>query len=234
MLMSARDGGLEVGDTLARALYRAGEIGPYISEASRLGWPLGDGGALATADDPLAAFADLLGVGEDQKLIAEFSTSAGVLECELFWKEAPVTVGNFTGLATGRQAWLDPRTGEAGVGPLYSETIFHRVIPEFMIQGGDANGDGTGSPGYRFADEIVPSLRFDVPGRLAMANSGPDTNGSQFFVTDVPTPHLNAKHTIFGQCSEASLEVVRKMARIPRNAQDTPAVAIDLDVITVR
>jgi peptidyl-prolyl cis-trans isomerase A (cyclophilin A) len=234
MLMSARDGGLEVGDTLARALYRAGEIGPYISEASRLGWPLGDGGALATADDPLAAFAELLGVGEDQKLIAEFSTSAGVLECELFWKEAPVTVGNFTGLATGRQAWVDPRTGEAGVGPLYSETIFHRVIPEFMIQGGDANGDGTGSPGYRFADEIVPSLRFDVPGRLAMANSGPDTNGSQFFVTDVPTPHLNAKHTIFGQCSEASLEVVRKMARIPRNAQDMPTVAIDLDAITMR
>jgi peptidyl-prolyl cis-trans isomerase A (cyclophilin A) len=234
MLKSARDGGLEVGDTLARALYRAGEIGPYISEASRLGWPLGDGGALATADDPLAAFAELLGVGEDQKLIAEFSTSAGVLECELFWKEAPVTVGNFTGLATGRQAWVDPRTGEAGVGPLYSETIFHRVIPEFMIQGGDANGDGTGSPGYRFADEIVPSLRFDVPGRLAMANSGPDTNGSQFFVTDVPTPHLNAKHTIFGQCSEASLEVVRKMARIPRNAQDMPTVAIDLDAITMR
>jgi peptidyl-prolyl cis-trans isomerase A (cyclophilin A) len=234
MLKSARDGGLEVGDTLARALYRAGEIGPYISEASRLGWPLGDGGALATADDPLAAFAELLGGGEDQKLIAEFSTSAGVLECELFWKEAPVTVGNFTGLATGRQAWVDPRTGEAGVGPLYSETIFHRVIPEFMIQGGDANGDGTGSPGYRFADEIVPSLRFDVPGRLAMANSGPDTNGSQFFVTDVPTPHLNAKHTIFGQCSEASLEVVRKMARIPRNAQDMPTVAIDLDAITMR
>ena len=234
MLKSARDGGLNVGDTLARALYRAGEVGPYIAEASRLGWPLGDGGGLAAADDPLAGFAELLEVGEDQKLIAEFSTSAGILECELFWKEAPVTVGNFTGLATGRQAWRDPRTGEPGEGPLYSGTVFHRVIPEFMIQGGDANGDGTGDPGYRFPDEIVPSLRFDVPGRLAMANSGPDTNGSQFFVTDVPTPHLNAKHTIFGQCTEASLEVVRKMARIPRNAQDMPLTAIELESITLR
>jgi len=234
MLKAARDGGLEVGDTLARALYRAGEIGPYVAEASRLGWPLGDAGALATADDPVGALAELLGVGDDQKLFVEITTSAGPIECELFWDKAPVTVGNFVGLARGTQAWTDPRTGAAGQGGLYPGTVFHRVIPEFMIQGGDANGDGTGDPGYRFADEIVPSLRFDEPGRLAMANSGPDTNGSQFFINDVPTPHLNAMHTIFGQCTEASLDTVRAMARVPRDASDMPAQPILLESMTFR
>jgi cyclophilin family peptidyl-prolyl cis-trans isomerase len=234
MLRAARDGGLEVGDTLARALYRAGDKGPYIQEASRLGWPLGDGGALAKADAPLDAYRQLLGVGEDGELSAFITTSAGPLECELFWEAAPVTVGNFVGLAKGTQPWRDPRTMEAGEGALYPGTVFHRIIPEFMIQGGDARGDGTGDPGYRFADEIDPSLRFDKPGRLAMANSGPDTNGSQFFVTDVPTPHLNAKHTIFGQCTDASLDTVRRMARVPRDARDKPSVPIVLESIEFR
>ena len=234
MLKAARDGGLDVGDTLARALYRAGEMGAYVAEASRLGWPLGDAGALASAEDPIAALAELLQVGEDGTLVVEITTSVGPLECELFWKQAPVTVGNFVGLARGTQAWTDPRTGEAGAGPLYPGTVFHRVIPEFMIQGGDANGDGTGDPGYRFPDEIVPSLRFDIPGRLAMANSGPDSNGSQFFVTDVPTPHLNARHTIFGQCTEASVATARAMARVPRDGRDMPATPILLESMTFR
>lgn len=231
MLMAARDGGLDVGDTLARALYRAGETGPYIAEASRVGWPIGDGGVLATAEDPLIAFAKLLGVAPGGTLTVHMDTTAGPLRCELFWRNAPVTVGNFVGLSTGTQPWRDPRTGEPGEGALYPGTVFHRVIPDFMVQGGDARGNGSGDPGYRFADEIDPGLRFDVPGRLAMANSGPDTNGSQFFITDVPTPHLNAKHTIFGQCDEASLATVDRMARVSRDANDMPGTPIVIEAI---
>ena len=229
MLRAARDGGLEVGDTLALALYRAGQVPEYIAEASRLGWPMGDSGSLATAEDPLLALSELLGVGDDDRLMVHMQTTVGPLDCELFWKKAPVTVANFVGLARGTQPWTDPRTGEAGTGGLYPGTTFHRVIPQFMAQGGDARGDGTGDPGYRFPDEIDPGLRFDVPGRLAMANSGPGTNGSQFFVTDVPTPHLNARHTIFGQCDEPSLLTVRKMAQVPRDASDRPSVPIVLE-----
>jgi len=232
MLRAARDGGLEVGDALARALFRAGEVEPYIAEASQLGWPLGDGGALASAEEPMTALAELLGVGEDGILTVRMETSAGSMECELFWEKAPVTVANFVGLSRGTQPWRDPNTGEPGDGALYPGTVFHRVIPDFMVQGGDARGDGTGDPGYRFADEIDPGLRFDQPGRLAMANSGPDTNGSQWFITDVPTPHLNAKHTIFGQCSAATVETIDRMARIPRDAQDKPSTPIRLESLS--
>jgi len=231
MLRAARDGGLDVGDTLARALFRAGEKGPYIAEASRLGWPMGDNGTLASAADPKAALAELLGVGEDGVLHVHIETTSGPFDCELFWEAAPVTVANFVGLATGTQPWRDPRTGEPGEGALYPGTQFHRVIPDFMVQGGDARGDGSGDPGYRFADEIDPGLRFDIPGRLAMANSGPDTNGSQFFVTDVPTPHLNAKHTIFGQCDDQSLDTVARMGRVPRVPGDKPATPITIEDI---
>ncbi len=231
LLQDAVKGGIDVGDALARALYRAGELGPYIAEASRLGWPMGDGGALASAADPRAAYASLLGVGETGKLAVHFDTSAGGIDCDLFWEAAPVTVANFVGLAVGRQPWRDPRTGEMGEGPLYPGTRFHRVIPEFMVQGGDPLGDGSGDPGYRFPDEIDPSLRFDRPGLLAMANAGPDTNGSQFFITDVPTPHLNGRHTIFGECTPASVDTVVRMARVPRNAQDMPASPIMLNTM---
>src|SRR6185312_6375091 len=143
-------------------------------------------------------------------------TTAGDLTCELFPKPAPKTVENFIGLATGTKDWTNPKTHkkEHGV-PLYSGTIFHRVIPNFMIQGGDPEGTGEGGPGYSFEDEFSPDLNFDVPGRLAMANSGPNTNGSQFFITEVPTPHLNGKHTIFGQCEPVSL--VQQIARMPRD-----------------
>ena len=231
MLRVARDGGIEVGDSLALALYRAGERGEYIAEASRLGWPLGDGGKLAAAEDPLTAYQQMVGVGPTGALWVHLDTTAGTLSCLLHWEAAPVTVGNFVGLATGTQAWTDPRTGEPGQGAMYPGTQFHRVIPGFMVQGGDPLGDGSGGPGYRFTDEIDPGLRFDRPGLLAMANAGPGTNGSQFFITDVPTPHLNARHTIFGECTEASIETVLKMGHIPRGPGDKPTTPIVLETI---
>ena len=142
-------------------------------------------------------------------------TTAGDITCTLFKDKAPITVENFIGLATGKKDWTNPISHAKKTNtPLYDGTIFHRVIPEFMIQGGDPAGNGTGDPGYKFKDEIS-DLRFDRPGRLAMANSGPNTNGSQFFITEVPTPHLNGRHTIFGQCEPASLVV--HIARMPRD-----------------
>jgi cyclophilin family peptidyl-prolyl cis-trans isomerase len=159
---------------------------------------------------------------------AIFETTAGNITCTLFPGQAPLTVANFIGLATGTKEWKDPKTGKMVKGvPLYSGTIFHRVIPNFMIQGGDPAGIGSGGPGYSFKDETSPSLTFDQPGRLAMANSGPNTNGSQFFITEVPTPHLNGHHTIFGQCQD--LDVVKKIARVPadpRNDKPTEPVKI--------
>jgi cyclophilin family peptidyl-prolyl cis-trans isomerase len=147
-------------------------------------------------------------------------TTAGDLHCKLFEKEAPMTVANFIGLSDGTKDWKSPTSGVTKKGvPLYDGTIFHRVIPEFMIQGGDPAGNGTGDPGYKFKDEIVSTLTFDRPGRLAMANSGPGTNGSQFFITEVPTPHLNGHHTIFGQCDPAAVELVKKIARMTADPQ---------------
>ncbi|HVP52517.1 MAG TPA: peptidylprolyl isomerase [Terriglobales bacterium] len=165
---------------------------------------------------------------------AVFDTTMGTLRCKLFPKDAPKTVANFIGLADGSKDWKDPATGQTRHGvPLYSGTIFHRVIPDFMIQGGDPLGTGTGDPGYRFADEIVPSLTFDRPGRLAMANSGPNTNGSQFFITEVPTPWLNGRHTIFGQCDDASVALVKKIARVPKDARDKPTTPVHINKIVI-
>ena len=153
--------------------------------------------------------------------VAVFDTTAGKLRCTLFEKETPVTVANFIGLATGTKDWKNPvsKATKHNV-PLYDGTIFHRVIPNFMIQGGDPAGNGSGDPGYTFKDEIVSTLTFDRPGRLAMANSGPSTNGSQFFITEVPTPHLNGRHTIFGQCDPASVTLVKQIARMARDPRD--------------
>lgn len=142
-------------------------------------------------------------------------TTAGDLHCTLFEKQTPETVKNFIGLSDGTKDWKNPVSGASKKGvPLYDGTIFHRVIPDFMIQGGDPAGNGSGDPGYKFKDEIVSSLTFDRPGRLAMANSGPGTNGSQFFITEVPTPHLNGHHTIFGQCDAAAVALVKQIARM--------------------
>lgn len=157
-------------------------------------------------------------------------TTAGDLRCTLFEKETPVTVENFIGLASGTKDWKNPvsHASKKGV-PLYDGTIFHRVIPNFMIQGGDPAGNGSGDPGYKFKDEFVSTLTFDRPGRLAMANSGPNTNGSQFFITEVPTPHLNGRHTIFGQCDAAAVALVKQIARMasdPNNNRPFHAVKI--------
>ena len=145
-------------------------------------------------------------------LYAVFQTSRGNIVVKLFEKDAPKTVANFVGLATGKQEWVDPRTGKKSNARLYDGTAFHRVIPQFMIQGGDPLGTGTGGPGYKFEDEFQSGRKFDRPGLLAMANAGPNTNGSQFFITEVPTPHLNNRHTIFG-------EVVKGQELIPQIAR---------------
>ncbi len=142
---------------------------------------------------------------------ATFQTSLGDIVVKLLPEKAPKTVANFVGLAEGTREWKDPRTGQPVKRPLYDGTVFHRVIPDFMIQGGDPLGTGTGGPGYRFEDEIGPDNRFDRPGLLAMANAGPNTNGSQFFITEVPTRHLDRGHTIFGEVVQG-LELVRKIA----------------------
>jgi peptidyl-prolyl cis-trans isomerase A (cyclophilin A) len=146
-------------------------------------------------------------------LYAVFQTSAGNITVRLFEKDAPKTVANFVGLATGAKEWTDPRTGQKTTARLYDGTVFHRVIPDFMIQGGDPLGRGIGGPGYKFEDEFQSGKRFDKPGLLAMANAGPNTNGSQFFITEVPTPHLNNKHTIFGEVVKGG-ELVPKITRM--------------------
>jgi peptidyl-prolyl cis-trans isomerase A (cyclophilin A) len=140
---------------------------------------------------------------------ATFKTSLGDIVVKLFPEKAPKTVENFVGLAEGTKEWKDPRSGQTVKKPLYDGTVFHRVIPQFMIQGGDPLGNGTGGPGYKFADEIGPDNKFSKPGLLAMANAGPNTNGSQFFITEVPTPWLDRGHTIFG-------EVVKGFELVPK------------------
>ena len=157
-----------------------------------------------------------------------FETSMGDIHCKLFENEAPLTVKTIVGLATGKLSYIDPRTKQKVSGkPLYDGLTFHRVIPRFMIQGGDPLGTGEGEPGgpgFPFKDEFSPSLRFNIPGRLAMANAGPNTNGSQFFITEVSVPELNDKHTIFGQCEE--LSVIKTIARTPTKEERpiTPVV----------
>ncbi len=146
------------------------------------------------------------------QLYATFQTSAGDIVIKLLPERAPKTVENFVALVEGTKEWTDPNTNQKVTRPLYDGTVFHRVIPEFMIQGGDPLGTGYGGPGFRFADEIGPDNKFDKPGLLAMANAGANTNGSQFFITEVPTPHLNRGHTIFGEVVKG-FELVPKIAR---------------------
>src|ERR1035437_1725799 len=148
---------------------------------------------------------------------ATIETSMGSIHCTLFPDKAPKSVANFIGLADGTKDWTDPTTHQKKHGvPLYDGTIFHRVIPGFMIQGGDPTGTGSGDPGYRFEDEFQSGLKFDRKGLLAMANAGPNTNGCQFFITTVPTPHLNNHHTIFGEVT-SGYEVVEKIMAVARD-----------------
>jgi peptidyl-prolyl cis-trans isomerase A (cyclophilin A) len=165
---------------------------------------------------------------------AVMDTSMGRITCRLFDKQAPETVANFIGLAEGTKDWSDPTTHEKVHGkPLYDGTIFHRVIPGFMAQGGDPIGTGMGDPGFYIPDEIDPSLMFDVPGRLAMANSGPNTDGSQFFVTEDIQPSLNGHYTIFGQCNPSSVLVVKTMTRVERDGRDKPLSPVVLKKVTI-
>ncbi len=152
-------------------------------------------------------------------------TSQGEIVCRLFEKEAPKTVANFVELAEGTKEFQDARTGQKTKRPFYDGLGFHRVIPEFMIQGGCPLGTGTGGPGYKFADEFHSSLRHDKPGKLSMANAGPNTNGSQFFITVVPTPHLDNRHSIFGEVVEG-LNVALKISETPRDAHDRPRTPV--------
>ncbi|MGE0405527.1 MAG: peptidylprolyl isomerase [Candidatus Korobacteraceae bacterium] len=166
-------------------------------------------------------------------LYATLETSEGNITCRLFEKEAPKTVQNFLELADGKREWKDRVSGKSGPGPLYSGTIFHRVIPNFMIQGGDPSGTGMGGPGYQFEDETKGSpYQFDKAGKLAMANAGPNTNGSQFFVTVAATPWLTGNHTIFGEVVEGQ-DVADKIANLPRNRQDKPNKDVVLKEVKV-
>jgi peptidyl-prolyl cis-trans isomerase A (cyclophilin A) len=161
-------------------------------------------------------------------------TSMGRITCQFFQRQAPKAVANFIALAEGTKDWTDPATRKKQHNkPFYDGTIFHRVIPEFMIQGGDPTGTGMGDPGYQFEDEFDANLGFDVPGRLAMANSGPNTNGGQFFITEVPTEHLNHVHTIFGQCDEASVLLVKAIARVQTDGSEKPLTPVVLKKVTI-
>jgi len=163
---------------------------------------------------------------------AVLETSQGAIVCRLCGQEAPNTVANFVGLAEGTKEFSDPRTGKKAKRPFYDGLTFHRVIPGFMIQAGCPLGNGTGDPGYRFADEIHASLRHSQPGKLSMANSGPNTNGSQFFITVAPTPWLDNKHTIFGEVVEGQ-DIAVKISKLPRDASDRPREPVVIQKVRI-
>ena len=167
------------------------------------------------------------------KLLAHFTTSEGAFTVELFQKDAPKTVANFVGLAEGTKEWTDPRTGEKVKKPLYNGLIFHRVIAGFMIQGGDPLGTGTGNPGYKFEDEFGSGRKIDKAGVLAMANAGPNTNGSQFFITLAPQNHLTGKHTVFGEVVQG-MDVINKIGNTKTTKPgDKPVTPITIQTVKI-
>jgi len=181
--------------------------------------------------------AGLATAGEKEKSVAEplyatLKTSLGVIVVRLYDDKAPKTVENFVGLASGTKEWTDPKTGEKVKRPLYNGTLFHRVIPGFMIQGGDPLGRGTGGPGYKFADEFNPDLRHNKAGILSMANSGPNTNGSQFFITLGPTLHLDNRHSVFGEVAQGQ-DVVAAIGNAPRGPNDRPLKDVVLQEVVI-
>ena len=203
---------------------------------SALATSLAAGVARADDDDPAKGHFTLeqatKGLSGSGMLVAKIETTLGTFTCELYEKDAPITVANFVGLARGTRPWKDPKTGQwVEKKPFYDGLIFHRVIPGFMIQGGDPLGVGTGNPGYRFEDEFSPNLKFDKPALLAMANAGPATNGSQFFITEGTPQHLTGKHTIFGVCEPASL--VSKITGVKRGPRDKPETDVVMKKVTI-
>jgi peptidyl-prolyl cis-trans isomerase A (cyclophilin A) len=166
--------------------------------------------------------------GSGKQLTAKFETPQGTITCELWPDRAPMTVANFVGLATGKKAWKNPTNGNIEIGkPFYDGLTFHRVIPDFMIQGGDPLGTGGGGPGYKFTDETSPNDRMEI-GSLAMANAGPATNGSQFFITESAPSWLNGKHTLFGKCKE--IEVIKAITGVPKVGAETPQAPVTMKV----
>jgi len=163
---------------------------------------------------------------------AIFETSQGNIVIKLMEKEAPKTVENFVGLAEGTKEFTNEKTGKKEKRPFYDGLVFHRVIPNFMIQGGCPHGSGMGGPGYKFADEFHPSLKHSKPGKLSMANSGPNTNGSQFFITVAPTPHLDNRHTIFGEVVEGQ-DVANKISGVPRDRSDRPNTPVTINHVKI-
>ena len=196
---------------------------------------VGVAAARADDDDPAKGHFTLdeatKGLAGSGPLTAKIDTTLGAFTCELYDKQAPVTVANFVGLARGLRPWKDPKSGNWVKKPFYDGLIFHRVIPQFMIQGGDPLGTGTGNPGYRFEDEFSPDLKFDKPALLAMANAGPATNGSQFFITEGTPEHLTGRHTIFGQCDPLSL--VSKITGVERGQRDKPVTDVVIKKVTI-
>lgn len=195
-----------------------------VSQATDEAPPSGEEPAKATTEAPKASdlarySADIEGTGV---LTAEIETTLGTVECELYEEKAPITVANFVGLATGKKDWIDPQTDELRQGePFYDGVEFHRVIPNFLIQAGDRTGSGSSGPGYTISDEFHPELRHNEAGVLSMANKGkPDSGGSQWFITEAPIPHLDKRHSVFGQCGD--LEVIKKIARVPTGPQNRP------------
>lgn len=221
----------EVAEPLFHLRRMAGYLEDYLKQASTMDLPLDVidfSKAEQGSESYEAAYLRSLGLSEGQELVAHFDTSQGEITCTLHHRRAPVTVANLVGLATGEQAHaIEARKNK----PFFDGLIFHRVIPEFMVQGGDPEGNGSGNPGYRFVDELEPSLAFDQPGVLAMANSGPGTNGSQFFITEKPVPHLDGRHTIFGQCTPQSVEVVEKIARVAAKS-DRPVEDVVIEALS--
>jgi len=171
---------------------------------------------------------DLPGKGP---IVAKIDTSKGTLQCKLLDDKAPVTVANFIGLATGKRSWKDPNSGQWVNKPAYDGTGFHRIIKGFMIQGGDARGNGTGEPGYVIKDELWEGAKHDRAGLLCMANRGPNTNGAQFFITDAAAAHLDTSYTIFGEC--APVEVVHEIANVPVNPGDKPQSPVTIKSVTI-